>query len=255
MISIEIYKRILSSLILLPISLFFVIKGSILFILFILTCYFIASFEWQNMSKNKPYNFLGHMFLILSFFSVFYIRNYFGENSLFIFLLLILICISSDLGGYSFGKIIKGPKLTKISPKKTYSGAIGGFILAIFFSIIYFDFSHNITEKNIVLGKKEFIGTANYLIDEIQNLQAPARTRDMIDEWESLLDSDYPESEDDLPAGQEYTDKMLADEDEKRKGRLFDMVNFAKDPSSEIEHEPDEFLKAPQGTTSPVGTN
>lgn len=72
---------------------------------------------------------------------------------------------------------------------------------------------------------------------------------------ESLLDSDYPESEDDLPAGQEYTDKMLADEDEKRKGRLFDMVNFAKDPSSEIEHEPDEFLKAPQGTTSPVGTN
>jgi phosphatidate cytidylyltransferase len=157
MISIEIYKRILSSLILLPISLFFVIKGSILFILFILTCFFTASYEWQNMSKNKPYNFLGHMFLILSFFSVFYIRNYFGENSLFIFLLLILICISSDLGGYLFGKIIKGPKLTKISPKKTYSGAIGGFILAIFFSIIYFDFSHNITEQNIVLGKKEFI--------------------------------------------------------------------------------------------------
>jgi len=72
---------------------------------------------------------------------------------------------------------------------------------------------------------------------------------------ESLLDSDYPESEGDLPAGQEHTDKMLADEDEKRKGRLFDMVNFAKDPSSEIEHEPDEFLKAPMGTTSPVGTN
>jgi phosphatidate cytidylyltransferase len=32
-------------------------------------------------------------------------------------------CIASDIGGYIFGKIFKGPKLTKISPKKTYSGA------------------------------------------------------------------------------------------------------------------------------------
>ena len=72
---------------------------------------------------------------------------------------------------------------------------------------------------------------------------------------ESLLDSDYPESEGDLPAGQEYTDKMLDDLDKKRKGRLFDMIDFAKDPSSELEHEPDEFLKAPQGTKSPVGSN
>ena len=48
---------------------------------------------------------------------------------------------------------------------------------------------------------------------------------------------------------------MLADLDKKRKGRLFDMINFDKDPSSEIEHEPDEFTKAPEGTKSPVGSN
>ena len=29
-----------------------------------------------------------------------------------------LICVSTDIGGYVFGKMFKGPKLTKISPKK-----------------------------------------------------------------------------------------------------------------------------------------
>ena len=36
-----------------------------------------------------------------------------------------------------FGKIFKGPKLIKISPKKTYAGAIGGFILSLAAALIY----------------------------------------------------------------------------------------------------------------------
>ena len=47
------------------------------------------------------------------------------------FLIILLICISTDIGGYIFGKFFKGPKLTKISPKKTYSGVIGGYLLSI----------------------------------------------------------------------------------------------------------------------------
>jgi phosphatidate cytidylyltransferase len=59
------------------------------------------------------------------------------------FLLLItIICISTDIGGYVFGKIFKGPKLTKFSPNKTYAGMIGGYLLsiisAIFFNNFYF---------------------------------------------------------------------------------------------------------------------
>ena len=46
-------------------------------------------------------------------------------------LLLILICISTDIGGYIFGKLFKGPKLIKISPNKTYSGMIGGYLLSL----------------------------------------------------------------------------------------------------------------------------
>jgi phosphatidate cytidylyltransferase len=37
----------------------------------------------------------------------------------------------SDIGGYIFGRILKGKKLTKISPNKTYSGSIGSVIFAI----------------------------------------------------------------------------------------------------------------------------
>ena len=93
--------------------------------------------------------------------------------------------------------------------------------------------------------------------EEVQNDadQKAADDKDPDAKPESLLDSDYEDSDGDPVAGQEHTDAMLDAEDKKRKGRLFDMINFEKDPSSEVEHEPDELLKAPQGTKSPVGSN
>ena len=39
-------------------------------------------------------------------------------------------------GGYIFGKIFKGPKLTKISPNKTYSGAFGSVVLSLVFAYV-----------------------------------------------------------------------------------------------------------------------
>ena len=54
------------------------------------------------------------------------------------FIVILLICISTDLGGYIFGKILKGPKLTSISPKKTISGVIGGYLLSIIILSMYF---------------------------------------------------------------------------------------------------------------------
>ena len=51
---------------------------------------------------------------------------------------LMICCIGSDLGGYIIGKIFRGPKLTKISPKKTISGSVGSLIFANMFLIIIF---------------------------------------------------------------------------------------------------------------------
>ena len=105
------------------------------------------------MSKKKPYNIFVHIFLILSFYSAYLIRNE-DEKSLYIFLAILLVCISTDIGGYIFGKILKGPKLTKISPKKTYSGVFGGYLLSIIvanFFIDYVDLNFHIEEFVIVI--------------------------------------------------------------------------------------------------------
>ena len=52
-----------------------------------------------------------------------------------------MVCVSTDIGGYVFGKLFKGPKLTKISPKKTYAGVFGGYFLSIIFTYILFNYS------------------------------------------------------------------------------------------------------------------
>ncbi len=129
----EAIQRILSSIILIPIALFFIIKGSFFFIFFLSICFFITSFEWYKMTKNNNYFLFGLIFLILSFLSAFLLRKIFLND----FILVILICISTDIGGFVFGKIFKGPKLTKISPNKTYSGMIGSFFLSIISALLY----------------------------------------------------------------------------------------------------------------------
>jgi len=133
----ELIKRLYSSILLIPLALFFVIKGNHLFIFFILVCFFITLYEWQKMSKNKSYYYPGLLFLAISFYSAYQVRIVTSYDYEY-FMIIILICISTDIGGYIFGKTFKGPKLTKISPKKTYSGVIGGYLLSVIFLNLYF---------------------------------------------------------------------------------------------------------------------
>ena len=132
----EFQKRFLSSLILIPLCFFFIIKGSFLFNFFLIIFFFVTSYEWFKMSKKKLYHLPGYLFLFFAFSSAYILRNNFGQESLIYFLMVIIICISTDIGGYIFGKIFKGPKITKISPKKTFSGMIGGYLMSI--TLIYF---------------------------------------------------------------------------------------------------------------------
>ena len=136
----ELFKRIISSIILLPIFLFLVVKGSIYFNIFLLITFFLTILEWNKISLQKTKLYAGSVFIIISFLTTYKIR-YIFNNEYFILIYILGICIATDIGGYVFGKFIKGPKLTKISPNKTYSGMIGSFILTLVF--IYF-FSLNI---------------------------------------------------------------------------------------------------------------
>jgi len=143
MIKEEIIKRILSSIILLPTVLFFIIKGSFLFNFFIFICFLITTYEWLKLSKHNLLKLFGTIFIVISFYTIFNIRNEF-DRDYFHLLLVVIICVSTDIGGYVFGNIFKGPKLTKISPKKTYSGVIGSFLLSLIFTNLFLDFLSNV---------------------------------------------------------------------------------------------------------------
>ena len=155
MISKELTKRILSSFILIPITLFFIIEGSFLFNFFILICFLITSYEWRKMSRNKSYYLFGLFFLLFSFYSAYEIRTNMGGNYEY-FIIILLICISTDIGGYIFGKTFKGPKLTKISPKKTFSGVIGGYLLSIILLNLVLNSNYFLT-KPLVITSDIFI--------------------------------------------------------------------------------------------------
>ena len=123
----ELFKRILTSLLLIPFVFFFILKGSFFFIFFLSVLFLISSIEWIKMNKKIELKFFGILLLFLSFYSSYFLF----ENSLINFLFILIICISTDIGGYIFGNLLKGPKLTKISPNKTYSGMLGSFLLSI----------------------------------------------------------------------------------------------------------------------------
>ena len=137
----ELKNRILSSIVLIPFSLFFIIKGSYFFNLFILICLIISFYEWYLMSKSKFYNIPGYLFLTISFSTLYILRNNtdFGLPTI---ILILIICISTDTGGYVFGKTFKGPKIIKISPNKTYSGMFGSFLFSIIFISLFLNYNN-----------------------------------------------------------------------------------------------------------------
>jgi len=140
-------KRLLSSIILIPLVFYVVIKGSMIFNFFLIILLSISIYEWINMNKFNIQKIIGVIYLIFSFFTIFLFRNINIDYNIFYFLLVAIICISSDLGGYIFGKILKGPKLISISPNKTYAGVFGAYILSIFFSYLFYKFILHIDDN------------------------------------------------------------------------------------------------------------
>ncbi len=129
--------------------------------LFISIIIFSLTFvEFTKMSKlflKKKYikQFLVNVIFGLYLF-LFLLIFIFGINDIHfkvILFIILLICISSDIGGILFGRIFKGPKLTKISPNKTISGCLGSFLLSALISslLLGYIFNTNILD-NILIG-------------------------------------------------------------------------------------------------------
>ena len=147
-------KRILTSFPLLIIAIYAIYNNIILVLsLFIISSILIYEFSniVENIFKKNKINSFIFLNLFIFYICLFASQIYFFlgsefENKQIVFLFILLICIFTDVGGYIFGNLIKGKKLTTISPNKTYAGMFGSFICSLIICtlfIIYFNFSNN----------------------------------------------------------------------------------------------------------------
>ena len=129
-------KRFVVSLLAFPL-IYILLYQKLLFNLLILIVFLFCLYEWNKIFKKKPpIFFLGLLILLVFLFSL--IRIYNIEDFNLKFLWLILITWLTDIGGYIFGKLFGGPKLVKISPNKTWAGALGSLILSQLAFLIFF---------------------------------------------------------------------------------------------------------------------
>ena len=158
MISKNLKKRIFTSLLLLFLFvLIFVFNEILIFSLVIFGV--ISILEFLNISRKIFSRYLGvivsNLIFVIYIFMFCIITVYFSNILYlkFIFFSLFLSCIASDIGGYVFGKIFKGPKLTKISPNKTVSGSIGSLILScLTISISMYFFTNSLNYVILFVG-------------------------------------------------------------------------------------------------------
>lgn len=157
----DLYLRTISSLILLPLTIYLSYLGSIWFMIYIFFFLILSIYEWHQMTFKIKYYYLGIIFLLFSFYCVGSIRLNDDANSILNFTFILLVCIGTDVGGYIFGKFFKGPKLTKISPNKTYSGVIGSYIVSLGFVYLIilnpFNFFQNPLQLNLNILIKSLV--------------------------------------------------------------------------------------------------
>jgi len=129
-------KRFIISLLAFPI-IYILLYEKIFSNLLIIIVYLFCVYEWNRIFKKKNHIYLiGLLILLLFFLSLLKIYNLEDYNLKFLWL--ILIAWLTDTGGYIFGKLFGGPKLIKISPNKTWSGAFGSLILSQLACLILF---------------------------------------------------------------------------------------------------------------------
>ena len=132
-------KRLVSSIVILPVLFLIIYFGNMFFLSMLTIIAIISFYELKNISFNNLIFIFSLLILTLFLYSSWELRNL--QNGFYLILFVLFICIFTDIGGYIFGKTFKGPKISRISPNKTYSGMIGSFLLPII--VIFFFLTSN----------------------------------------------------------------------------------------------------------------
>ena len=158
MIKKDLKKRVVTSIILLFASIL-MIKFNFISIYILITLGTLSIIEFLQISNKifKKYyfkyffNFLFIIYILFFCYLFFIFINYLQLK--IILFTLIFGCVASDIGGFVIGKIFKGPKLTKISPKKTYTGALGSIIFSsVTISVSFYLFTNNFLYSFLIVS-------------------------------------------------------------------------------------------------------
>jgi len=155
----DLKKRILTSSALFLLLFFAFMNNYVLgYVLIIIALFSILEFLGMTMIILKKYKirkfFINSIFIFYIFYfcAVFLTLSFSLSLKILIFIIL-LTCVASDIGGFVVGKFFKGPRLTKISPKKTISGAIGSLIFsATFATVLIYYLTKNFEPYVIIIG-------------------------------------------------------------------------------------------------------
>ncbi len=177
-------KRIITSIIII-LTLLISLNSIYLISLLLLLFFYQIVYEFHLLNRKifdnlKIYQFIFSLIFIIyiflfsfKIFIVFF--NNISEEKTFL-LLLITICIFTDIGGYIFGKSFKGKKLTSISPNKTYSGVFGSFLIPIIIVLLFFNNFYDYEYILMIALSVSFISQSGDLF--ISYLKRKAKVKD-----------------------------------------------------------------------------
>jgi phosphatidate cytidylyltransferase len=175
----ELQKRLFTSFILIFVLVVCLFLNKFSWLILVIAASIIIFLEFNNLVNKiwKRKEFSKHFIKIICFFYLLlfiYSAYFIYEIGLLGIIIILSICIFSDIGGYVVGKTIGGKKLIKISPNKTISGAIGSFLFSLipigFFFIIYNYTNNNLFNLSEPLIEIIFFSLAISLICQLGDL-------------------------------------------------------------------------------------
>lgn len=134
----SLFLRIVSAIILVPLVLFIVWQGGVLFLCALALLVAISVYEWAVLARGAGRLFcfgaVGCVYVLASFYAAYLIRDQFGFAVSATFLAALW---ASDIGAYISGKLVGGAKMAEtISPNKTWAGFVGGIVFTVLTTMI-----------------------------------------------------------------------------------------------------------------------
>jgi phosphatidate cytidylyltransferase len=134
----ELRKRIVISVILIPLAIVIIYSPQQIFDVSMIVNAILMGFEWVIITKDsenpEKWNLIGLLYILSPCVSLIYLK---GRSSNLV-MYVMLICWVTDTAGFFIGKMFGGPKLAPtISPKKTWSGLIGGVVASMLLGVLF----------------------------------------------------------------------------------------------------------------------